>query len=89
MERNLARVEEDRNRLGIRLQASERQADLLKMQIDQERLKHNDIENLLAKERIIQRQADIKIQGLENERNELIEKVKHLTQKIVGKIYLE
>ena len=65
MERNLARVEEDRNRLGIRLQASERQADLLKMQIDQERLKHNDIENLLAKERIIQRQADIKIQGLE------------------------
>lgn len=77
-------LEEDRNQLITRLQASEKQIELLKLQIEQEKVKFKDIENLLAKERALQHQADIRMRELENERNKLREEIEQLKTQISG-----
>jgi len=84
MQRNISMLEEDKSQLITRLQAYEKQIEILKLQIEEEKLKLGGTENLLAKERALQRQADIRMRELENERNDLREEVEQLKTQISG-----
>ena len=88
MQRDLALVEEDRGKMAMTLQASERQIDMLRLQIDQEKVKYSDLENLLANERVIQHKSHLEIQNLEKEKNGLKSEVARLTGKIAGNVFV-
>ena len=80
-------MQEDREKLIAKLQNSERQIEMLKLQIDQEKAKYSDLENLLAKERVIQHESHLRMQNLEKEKNDYKSEIARLTGRIAGILY--
>lgn len=78
-------LEEDRSRVALQLQAAEKQAEVLRLQAEQEKLRLGNAEKLLAEQRAMQHKADIYVRELEDERNKLRDEVEQLKAKMTGR----
>jgi len=84
MQRDIAFLEEAKNKAEIRLATAEQQIELLKLQIEQEKAKNTDLELMLAKERGTQHELQLTIQQLESEKNNLKGDIGKLNARING-----
>ena len=80
----MAGLEEDRANLLAKLQATEKQVQLLNAQMDQEKVQESELERLMSKERNMRHELELQIQNLDREKGELKTEIKALTAKVSG-----
>ncbi len=86
MQRDLAALEDEKNKALIELQAAKQQIEMLRLQIEQEKAKSSQQEVLTSRERAIQHELHLKIQELERERDDMKNEIARLTGKITGTV---
>ena len=82
MQRDIINLQEERVKLMERLQTTEKQVELLKMQIEQEKARYSELELVLSKERNVQHEQHLQIQNIEKEKGELKTEIINLNAKI-------
>ena len=84
MQRDVAALMEEKGKQEAQLQGTQKQGELLKVQIDQEKARYSELELILSKERNTQLEQHNQIQNLERDKNELKAEINRLTSKIAG-----
>jgi len=68
--------------LILDLQSAERQIEILRRQVDEEKERYNELEQEIENERELKRLADLQLQNLENERSNFKSEIIRLTGRI-------
>jgi hypothetical protein len=71
MGRKIAELEESKSNVHTKLKDMEKTIEILKEQIELEKVKYSELEVILAKERNTQHEQHLNIQNIEKDKNQL------------------